>query len=166
MRLCHVSEAAGIQRFDPRPSEYTPDPVVWAVDDDRLRNYLLPRNCPRVTYYAGPKTTADDRERFLGSSVAVVAIEEGWLERVRQCRLYCYELPAQTFESIDECAGYFVSRVAVTPTGVSLVEDAISELRRRGVDLRILPTLWPLRDAVLASTLQFSIIRMRNASPT
>jgi Family of unknown function (DUF6886) len=30
--------------------------------------------------------------------------------------------------------------------------------------LRVMPTLWPLRDAVVASTLQFSIIRMRNAA--
>jgi hypothetical protein len=26
------------------------DPVVWALDDQRLRNYLVPRDCPRVTY--------------------------------------------------------------------------------------------------------------------
>jgi hypothetical protein len=36
---------------------------------------------------------------------------------------------------------------------------------RRGVELRVLPTLWPLRDAVLESSLQFSMIRMRNATP-
>jgi hypothetical protein len=34
-----------------------------------------------------------------------------------------------------------------------------------GVDFRVVPNLWPLRDAVAASTLQFSIIRMRNALP-
>ena len=55
-------------------------PVVWAIDADRLRNYLVPRECPRVTYYAGRETTAADVERFLGSSPAVVAVESGWLE--------------------------------------------------------------------------------------
>jgi Family of unknown function (DUF6886) len=64
--LFHISEEAGISRFEPRPSEYTADPVIWAVDDERLRNYLLPRDCPRVTYYAGSQTTAADRERLLG----------------------------------------------------------------------------------------------------
>jgi len=163
--LFHISEMAGIQEFEPRPSEYAVESVVWAIDADRLRNYLLPRDCPRVTYYAGPQTSAPDREWLLGSSAAVVAIERDWLERVQGCRLYCYHLPPQSFECIDECAGYFVSRVSVSPTRVEALEDPVSELRRRGVDLRILPNLWHLRDAVVASSLQFSIIRMRNALP-
>jgi hypothetical protein len=161
--LFHISEEAGIEKFEPRPSDSTPEPVVWAVDADRLHNYLLPRDCPRVTYYAGPQTIAADRERLLGSSTAVVAIERYWLERVQRCRLYCYHLPHQTFKCIDQCAGYFVSRVSVVPARVEEVKDPISELRHRGVDLRVLPSLWPLRDAVIASSLKFSIIRMRNA---
>ena len=116
-----------------------------------------------MTYYAGPRTTAADRERFLGSSPAVVAVEGGWLERLRSCRLYCYHLPPQTFECADECAGYFVSRVAVAPARVEVIEDPLAELLRRGVELRLVPELWSLRDAVAASTLEFSIIRMRNA---
>jgi hypothetical protein len=77
--------------------------------------------------------------------------------------LYCYSLPDQTFECLDEGAGYFVSRVAVVPTVVEVIRDAIFELRRRGVELRVLPSLWPAPDAVIVSSLQFSIIRMRNA---
>ncbi len=162
---CHVSEVADIQRFEPRPSEYTVEPVVWAIDIDRLHNYLVPRDCPRVTYYAGPQTSTADRERFLGSSAAVVAIEQRWLERVEQCRLYCYFLPPETFTCIDDCAGYFVSRRPVVPAHVEVFDDPISEFRRRGVDFRVVPNLWPLRDAVVASSLQFSMIRMRNALP-
>ena len=134
--LFHVSEDAGISTFEPRPSEYTTDPVVWAVDDERLRNYLLPRDCPRVTYYAGPQTTAADRERFLGPASAVVAVEEGWLERIRRTPLDRYHLPSQTFECIDECAGYFVSPVPVAPTSVGLITDPIPELVARRVDFR------------------------------
>ena len=115
--LFHVSEEPGIGRFEPRPSPYTDEPVVWAIDAARLRNYLLPRDCPRVTYYAGPETTAADVERFLGSSPAVIAIESAWLERLRSGRLYCYHLPPETFACIDECAGYFVSREPVVPAG-------------------------------------------------
>jgi hypothetical protein len=137
---------------------------VWAIDADRLRNYLVPRECPRVTFYAGRDTTNADVQRFLSSSTAVVAIERGWLERLRSCRLYCYHMPAETFECLDECAGYFVSRVPVVPACVDVVDDPVAELRRRGVELRILPNLWSLRDAVVASSLQFSIIRMRNAT--
>ena len=163
--LFHVSEESGIERFEPRASAYTGDLVVWAIDVDRLRNYLVPRECPRVTYYAGRETDAADVERFLGSSAAVVAVESNWLEHLRSCRLYCYHMPPDTFECIDECAGYFVSRVPVVPTNVQAVDDPIAELLSRGVELRFVPDLWPLRDAVVASTLQFSLIRMRNARP-
>ena len=61
--LFHVSEELGIERFEPRPSPSADEPVVWAIDADRLRNYLLPRDCPRVTYYAGRATAAADVER-------------------------------------------------------------------------------------------------------
>jgi hypothetical protein len=163
--LFHVSEKSGIALFEPRASEYVSGLVVWAIDGDRLRNYLVPRDCPRVTYYAGRETAAADVERFLGSSQAVITLESGWFERLRTCRLYCYHLPPDTFECIDECAGYFVSRVPVAPARAQLFDDAIAELLKRGVQLRVVPNLWPLRDAVVASTLKFSLIRMRNAQP-
>src|SRR5262249_19621477 len=117
----------------------------------------------RVTYYAGDSTSQADVHRFLGSSPAVVAIETGWLRRVRSCRLYCYQLPRETFAGLDECAGYFVSRVPVAPVFVEVYDDLISELLRRGIELRVVPNLWSLHDAVAASSLQFSMIRMRNA---
>jgi hypothetical protein len=163
--LFHVSEESGIERFEPRKSEDGGEPVVWAIDAPRLRNYLLPRECPRVTYYAGRETTAADVERFLGSSSAVVAVESGWFGRLRSCRLYCYHLTPETFECMDECAGYFVSRVPVVPARVEVIDDPIGALLKRGVELRFVPSLWPLRDAVVASSLQFSLIRMRNAGP-
>jgi hypothetical protein len=163
--LFHVSEEPGIERFAPRPSPNADEPVVWAVDADRHRNYLLPRECPRVTYYAGPETAAADVERFLGSSPAVIAVESAWLERVRSCRLYCYHLPPQTFTCLDKCAGYYVSRQPVVPTAVEVVEDLLAALLGRGVELRFVPNLWPLRETVVSSTLRFSLIRMRNALP-
>ena len=163
--LFHISEESGITRFEPRLSEAVSEPVVWAIDAARLRNYLVPRECPRVTYYAGPETTRADVERFLGSSPAVVAVEAGWFDRLHSCRLYCYHLPSETFESIDDCAGYFVSRVPVVPAGVEIFDDPIAELLKRGVELRFVPNLWSLHDAVVASSLQFSLIRMRNALP-
>jgi hypothetical protein len=163
--LFHVSEEAGIERFEPRPSPFTDEPAVWAIDGALLRNYLLPRDCPRVTYYAGRETTAADVERFLGSSPAVIAVESTWLERLRSGRLHCYHLPPESFACIDECAGYFVSRRPVVPTQVEVVDDLLSALLGCGVELRFVPNLWPLRDAVVSSTLRFSLIRMRNALP-
>jgi hypothetical protein len=163
--LFHVSEASNIKRFDPRPSEYTDEPVVWAIDANRLCNYLVPRDCPRVDYYAGRATTVADADRFLGSSPVVVAIESCWWDRLLTCCLYCYHMPPQTFECIDECAGYFVSRDPVVPASVKALNNPVTELLRLGVELRLVPDLWPLRDTVVASTLQYSILRMRNAQP-
>lgn len=96
--LSHVSEEPDIVRFEPRASEYAGGTVVWAVEEERLCNYLVPRECPRVTSYAGADATVADVERLLGSSPAVVAIESGWLEPARSTRLYCYYMPPESFE--------------------------------------------------------------------
>ena len=163
--LFHVSDRPDIARFEPRRSVYTQDAVVWAISENRLCNYLLPRDCPRVTFYAVPTTTVGDVERLLGSSRVVIAIESGWLERVRAANLYCYRMPPDTFECMDAGAGYYVSRASVVPTGVEVIDDPLGALATRAVELRIMPSLWALRDAVVASTVQFSLIRMGNATP-
>jgi hypothetical protein len=51
------------------------------------------------------------------------------------------------------------------PTRVQVVDDLLAALLGRGVELRFVPNLWSLRDAVISSTLRFSVIRMRNALP-
>ena len=53
-RLYHVSDQPGIPLFEPRPVRAGHPrgdlpPVVWAVGERLLHNYLLPRDCPRVT---------------------------------------------------------------------------------------------------------------------
>ena len=161
--LFHVSEEAGIERFEPRRLETFPEPVVWAIDRDHLRNYLLPRHCPRVTYCGTPSSTKEDVARYVGASAAVVAIESEWLARVQASQLYCYRLSRATFECIDEGAGYFVSRQSVVPDGIDVIHDPMSAIAACGAELRTVDSLWPLHDAVAASTLQFSMIRMRNA---
>jgi hypothetical protein len=163
--LYHVSEQPGIERFEPRLAPGLDHPAVWAVHANRLRNYLLPRDCPRVTFFADANTTPQDKERFLGASPAVIAIESAWLQRIRQARLYCYVLPQDSFHLVDEGAGYYRSLHPVTPQRVEIIDDLLNALIAQTVELRILPNLWALSDAVAASTLGYSIIRMRNASP-
>jgi hypothetical protein len=163
--LFHVSEEGSIARFEPRLVEAFPEPVVWAIDRDHLRNYLLPRDCPRVTYYAIPDSSTVDVAQYLGASHAVVAVESEWLQRVQSCRLHCYAMDSTTFECIDAGAGYFVSRQPLIPDSVELIEDAIQALAKNRAELRVVENLWPLHDAVAASSLQFSMIRMRNAKP-
>jgi hypothetical protein len=84
-----------------------------------------------------PGTAAADRERFIGSSAAVVAIESAWFERMRSCRLFCYHLPAKTFECHDKTAGYLVSRAAVKPARVDVLHDPVLAILQRGVELRV-----------------------------
>ena len=53
----------------------------------------------------------------------------------------------------------------MVPRGVTVIEDLLAALIARDVELRVMTSLWKLRDAVVASSLQFSIIRWRNARP-
>lgn len=169
-RLFHISEERGITVFEPRPP--TPglpymidEPVVWAIGERLLHNYLLPRACPRVTYYAGPDTSAADRARFINGAAAshIVAIEADWIERIRQAKLYEYEMDPAGFDCIDPIAAYHISRSAQAPIACREIPDVLTELSRRDVELRTMPSVLELQREVAASTLAFSCIRMRNA---
>ena len=92
----------------------------------------------------------------------MVAIEGGWLDRLRATRLYRYVLPEESFESLHDY-GAHVSRQAVVPLGVEPLPDLLGLFPAAGVELRICRSLTPLAHAVVASTLHFSLIRMRNA---
>ena len=167
--LYHFSEDPTIERFVPRiaPSSELQEPLVWAVDADHAHFYFFPRGCPRVTFCAGTETSDADAERFLGLTTArhIAAIEAGWLDRVCSTVIYRYVLPADGFALADQYAGYWISRSAVTPRAVEPLDDLIGASTAAGVELRILPSLWPLRDAVIGSSLEFSIIRWRHAAP-
>ena len=53
----------------------------------------------------------------------MIAIESAWLDRVRQARLFCYEMPEPTFSCVDETAGYFHSKTAVTPGKREVIDE-------------------------------------------
>ena len=169
--LFHVSEEKGIERFIPRPPPSSDAGVagdaVWAIDEAHLPNYLLPRDCPRVTYGVGARTAPGELARFFGASRAkrVVAIEEAWRTRIAQCRLYLYRLPDETFDVADADAGYYISRCAVTPLSMRTVDDPLGLMIKLDAEYRFLDDLWSLRNDVVASSLEFSIIRWRNARP-
>ena len=139
--------------------------MVWAVAESHLLNFLTPRDCPRITFRAGPGTTPADRERFLLGAERVVALEAAWLPRLNACRLHIYEMPRETFEEALPEAGYWISREAVTPLGVEVRGGLLQALGAAGAEVRLLTDFWPLHDAVRESSLQFSILRRRNARP-
>jgi len=165
-RLFHVSGDAGIAVFQPRLSKTFPELglVVWAVDDSHLVNYLLPRDCPRVTFCAAPTTTESDRRRFsLPDDARVVAIERRWLDEVENAMVHLYELPSGHFQLHDASAGYWLSGETAIPLGVTAVSDLPGEIVRRRAQFRVVERLRTLQEEVVGSTVDFSIIRMRNA---
>ncbi len=171
-RLFHFSEEPDIKISHPRKAVTNPDPdiplYVWAIEERLQHNFWFPRDCPRVTFFATEKTSDHDRERFFAHTTAkyILAIESGWLERMRATAIHAYELPTETFEPWKRASGaaYHVSSADVEPLEVTAIPDLVGALADRGVELRVMPSLWPLRNAVTQSTLQFSISRFRNAA--
>lgn len=166
--LLHFSEDASITRFEPQPAsgQLGGESFVWAIAPDRAALYLFPRECPRIGYWATPKTSASDRYRFLSQTDAkrVIVVESGWIERLCDCKLYAYRLPSDLFlpTGMD---GYYTSKVPVMPQSVRPVGDLLTAVTAEDTELRITPSLWTLHDAIQDSTLHFSMLRMRNASP-
>ncbi|MDR1465093.1 MAG: hypothetical protein LBJ11_07340 [Oscillospiraceae bacterium] len=168
-RLYHVSEESDIAVFCPRKPERgdlrDSPPLVWAIEEDCLPNYLLPRECPRVCYHATETTTGQDRAAHLSSAANhVVAIEHRWFARLRAATLYLYEFAPADFVPQDETAGYYVSETAQKPMANREIKDIPAELFRRGVELRVLPELFTLRRKIIGSSFAWSMIRMRNAA--
>lgn len=171
MRLFHVSEESDIKVFHPRlPTRKDLDQsqgLVWAIDEARLPNFLTPRDCPRVTYHAGSQTTDADKRRFFSSSGIshAVVIEGSWYDRMRNTTLYLYEFCPDDFVLQDSAAGYYVAVTTQYPKAKFVLTDLFGELLKRNVEIRLVDNLHELADAVKASTLVWSLCRMRNAAP-
>lgn len=170
-RLFHVSEIPHIARFDPRPVKAFDSRVsgvaVWAIGEKHLPNYLVPRDCPRVTYVCDARTSAEDRRYFFGPSKAkrIIAIEPRWLQRAMAQAIYLYEMPPDTFECIDAHAGHFISRRSVKPIDVREISNPLAEMLNHDVELRVVRDLLALQEAVGKSTLSFSSTKLQNAAP-
>ena len=164
----HISETGGIARFIPRQtlaSEHRASgKVVWAVGREALPNYLLARDCPRVTYRCSPVTTQADKTYFFGPSTAsrVIAIDQQWFQRATQSTIWIYDLSGATFECIDLDAGHYVSHVEIVPVAIRHIADPIAEMLQHDVELRFVRDLAGLQDEVAKSSLSFSSTRLRN----
>jgi hypothetical protein len=130
----------------------------------RATAYFFPRDCPRATFWRCARTTAQDVV-LLGGAERVHAIEWRWGERFRDARVFLYRLPGDSFEVMNEEAGYHVARAAIRPIERIEVSDLVRKHAELGIELRIVENLWPLWDRVTASSLCFSGIRLRNATP-
>jgi hypothetical protein len=155
--LWHVSEDATITRFAPV------DELVWAIDTRHLPLYWFPRDCPRATFWAVSSTSDEDVERWLDGDRTrrVHVIESAWLERMRTTRVVAYRLPEASFEPEDR---FWVTRESVDPLELVELGDLLARHAEARIELRVAPALYPLWDSVVASTLDFSGIRLRNAT--
>ena len=164
--LWHVSEDTSLSRFEPHhaPEHTLDEPLVWAIDTRHLPLYWFPRECPRATFWANDETTADDVERWLSGdrNRRVHVIEPAWLQRVRAANVYAYRMPEQTFALEDR---FWISAETVVPLELVELGDLLRRHADAEIELRIAPGLLALWDEVVASTLDFSGIRLRNAAP-
>lgn len=164
----HFSEDPDIAVFEPHvpPTNPTTPPSVWAIDDAHAPLYWFPRDCPRITWWTPDGRPAD----ALGPTDAsrVHAVEAAWLDRIRACRLYRYAFDPAPFRPWPEADGQLVSPVTVHPLHVEAVGDLLDLHVTAGIELRLVPSLWPLRDGVLAAAAEhgygFSMVRMGNAA--
>jgi uncharacterized protein DUF6886 len=167
--LWHVSENPDLEHFAPHRAKTAPsdEPLVWAIDTRHLPLYWFPRDCPRCTFWAGERTTDSDVAEFLAGnpSSRIHVIEDRWLQRVREATLYAYRMPEETFSESLDTAGYWMSRELVDAIARLTVDDLVGLHAAAGIQLRTEANLWPLWDQVVASTLEFSGMRLRNALP-
>jgi len=170
-QVLHFSEDPTIRRFVPHVAATArqPDAYVWAVDHDRAPDYWFPRQCPRAMAWVRADTTDADRVRIIGPGCGerVHAIEYGWLEAIRTVRLFAYRLPADRLRPFGAPDPH--AQVAVEPVEPLGPPEPVGDLlechAEAGIQLRVLTNLWPFWDTVITSTVGFSGIRLRNASP-
>jgi hypothetical protein len=157
--LWHASEDSTIGRFEPR------DGRVWAIDTRHLPLYWFPRNCPRATFWAVSTTVDVDVAAFLGGDRRrrVHVIEPEWLDAMRTTSVFAYRLPERTFARRDR---FWISDVAVEPLELVELGDLVERHADAGIRLETDSGLLALWDRVVASTLDFSGIRLRNARLT
>jgi Family of unknown function (DUF6886) len=162
--LWHVSEDDSIRRFEPHraPTSSLDEPLVWAIDTRHLPLYWFPRACPRATFWASSTTTGEDVVRFLDGDrdARSHVVEPDWLGAMRLARVVAYRLPAETFEPWDR---FWISRTAVEPLELLELGDLVERHERAGIGLTTAADLLAVWQQVIASSLDYSGIRLRNA---
>ncbi|MBY5557396.1 hypothetical protein HFO41_03070 [Rhizobium leguminosarum] len=171
MRLFHFSDDPDIAVFEPRPVrvpsvrpagwEWLNGPLVWAIDADHDFMYLFPRDCPRILLWATADTPEAERRRWLCDWRAVACVERHWLERLEAETIHRYEMPAESFEDLDD-AGMWVARRRVIPLERTAISRLDQEFAPRRVELRVVDSLRPLKN-LWNTNLHVSGIRLRNA---
>lgn len=168
MVLYHFSEDPTIERFVPHVPRTNPSepPAVWAIDEAHCPLYWFPRDCPRVT--AWPRNDRERpafREAFCTAADRIQAIELGWLSAMAATVLYRYHFDNGPFRPLAQASGQWTSSDVIEPIAVEPVGDLLSQHVEADIELRAVPSLWPLHGFVQSGDWDFSIVRMSNARP-
>ena len=146
MRLFHVSEEPDIRVFYPRLPTRTDLKqnvgLVWAIDEERLPNFLTPRECPSISH--------------------AVVIENSWFDIMKNTTLYLYEFNPNSFVLQDAVAGYYTAMKTQYPIRKYVLTDLFDELSKRNVEVRITDNLPKIAEQVKSSTLKWSLCKMQN----
>jgi hypothetical protein len=166
--LYHFSEEPNIELFKPRVKRNRQDmpPVVWAIDHEHEYTFYFPRDCPRIVYRKTEGISNEDNCRFFGVTNAdtIITIENHWYQAIMNTTTYRYSMPAASFKLFDKTAGYYISEQEIKPIEIIPIGNLLSRLLDLGVDLRFTTNLYPLRDAIIQSTIKdFGIHRFENA---
>jgi hypothetical protein len=165
--LLHFSEVPDIKIFRPHVPASSPGnpPKVWAVDEEHAPGFWFPRQAPRVCCWSNGRPMSEIGRALLGmgAGTRMHAIENVWLERMRACKMFVYRFDIEPFTLYNADAGYYSTTQTIEPVSVEPIGDLLALHAQAGIELRIVPNLWPIIDAIVASGLGFSIIRKMNA---
>ena len=166
--LFHYSEDPEIRTFEPHVPRTNPDvaAAVWAIDPAHAALYWFPRACPRVTVWANDASQQRQlQQAFATSAWRVQAAPRSWSDAIHTCKLFEYRFDPEGFDPWPEAEGQWVASRRVSPLSSAPVGDLVARHRDAGVELRLVDDLRPIRDAVVASGLPFSVVRYASADP-
>ncbi|TCZ79262.1 hypothetical protein E0485_05170 [Paenibacillus albiflavus] len=168
MKLFHFSSESNIEIFRPRVKHNRKDmpPVVWAIDQEHEFTFYFPRECPRIVITRSDDMSDEDLTRFFGVSSAnkIVTVETHWYKAINEGTIYKYTLPGDSFKLFAKTAGYYISEETIIPEEMQPLDHLLDRLMDMNIEVRFTPSLHPLRDAILRSSIQdFGIHRFENA---
>jgi hypothetical protein len=82
---------------------------------------------------------------------------------MQDCLMYAYQLPAGAFRP-HETGGYWVCEKPVDALDQVVIDDLLGRHARARIEVRVTPSVWPFWHRVVASSVEFSGCRLRNAS--
>ena len=74
-------------------------------------------------------------------------------------------LDAWSFRRWPDASGQWISESVVQPVGVGQFGDLLKRHAEAAIELRVVPSLWPIRDLAVSDRWDYSLVRMSKAQP-